>query len=69
MTSGLATPSAMTQALAIHSRRPLSTRAKPPASRVDAVAAAPNSGQAQPKTAGSSITCFAITGTKVAGMM
>ena len=63
MKSGQATPSAMTQALAIQRRRPLSTRPSAPARSVEATAAVPNSGHAQPNTAGSSITCFAITGT------
>ena len=53
----------------IQSRRPLSTRWSAPAASVEATAAAPNNGHAQPNTAGSPITCFAITGTKVAGMM
>ncbi len=36
---------------------------------VELIAAAPKTGQDQPKIAGSRITCLAMTGKNVAGMM
>ena len=60
---GAATPAAIASAATVHTRRVPATK------RVESAAVAPNSGQAQPNTAGSSMMFFAIAGTKVAGMM
>jgi len=68
-TTGSATPNAMRRWLAIHSRRLLTTLRSIAVASVDPIAAAPNTGQDQPKTAASWTTCFAITGRNVAGMM
>ncbi len=59
----------MTNWLRAHSRRFPTTRIAAPAKSVDAIAATPKIGQAQPKTSGSGTSVRAIAGTKVAGMM
>ena len=68
-TIGSAMPKAMTRWLATQRRRFVTTLRSIAVARVDPIAAAPKSGQDQPKTAGSRMTCLAMTGKKVAGMM
>ena len=68
-TIGSATPNAMTRWLATQRRRLVTALRSIAVASVDPIAAAPKTGQDQPNTAGSRMTCLAMTGKKVAGMM
>src|SRR2546422_898537 len=67
--NGAPTPRAITSWLTAHKRRYGECRERTATASVDATAAAPKTGQAQPNTAGSAISSRAIAGIKVAGMM
>ncbi|MNS92555.1 hypothetical protein D3C72_1266980 [compost metagenome] len=62
-------PAAMSAWAACQTRFSSRRRARRGTSRQDTAAARPNSGQAQPKIAGLGITCLAMAGRNVAGMM
>ena len=66
---GAMTPAAITHKDPAATRRGDARGKSLPTATVDSAAAAPNSGQAQPKTAGSATTLRAMTGKNVAGMM
>ena len=68
-TSGASTPAAMTRCEPIQTLRVPKRRASGAAARVEAAAAAPNTGQVQPNSAGSPSASRAMAGRKVAGMM
>jgi len=67
--TGSATPSAMTRWASIHRRRLPKSRPQRAAASGETAAAAPKTGQDQPKTEGSLTTCRAMTGRNVAGTM
>ena len=67
--TGSATPRAITRWQRIQRRRLPMKRAHPAAASGERAAAAPKTGHDQPKTRGSWITCRAMTGRNVPGMM